>query len=134
MGEIKDVSKAGDCIKRLRGATWGILETVAYTGMLRGLMKLPFEFSDENLNYLHGVFTGLAYLCMFKHFEQNAEFSKDHQKMASLLKEVHTWLKKAKDLYEFSGEVKKYHKNFHPTILWHYYKYSYLAMHHCTLG
>lgn len=134
MSEIKDSSKMGDCLKRLRGASWGISETMKYTGMLRGVMKLPFEFSDENLGYLHSVFTGLAYLCMFKHFEQNPEFSKDHMKMASLLKEIHTWFKKSKDIYEFSSEVRKYHESFHTNIVWNYYKYSYLAMSHCTKG
>lgn len=134
MSEIKDTSKMADCLKRLRAAAWGISETMKYTSMLRGVMKLPFEFSDENLGYMHAMMTGMAYLCMFKAFSANPEFAKDDMKMASLLKEVHGWFNKCKIIYENSNTVRKYQADFHRDVLWNFYKYSYLAITHCITG
>lgn len=134
MSEIKNTDKAQDCLKRFRAAAWGMSETMKYTSTMRTLMKLPDEFADEVLGYLHAMITGMMYLCMFKAFEKNPQFAADQMKMASLLKEVHGYFQACKHIYESSKLVRKHYEKFHDDVLWNFYKYSYLAISYACKG
>lgn len=134
MSEIKNTDKAQDCLKRFRAAAWGMSETMKYTSTMRTLMKLPDEFADEVLGYLHAMITGMMYLCMFKAFEKNPQFAADQMKMASLLKEVHGYFQACKHIFESSKLVRKHYEKFHDDVLWNFYKYSYLAISYACKG
>jgi len=134
MSEIKDTNKAQDILKRFRAAAWGMSETMKYTTTMRTLMKLPDEFADEVLGYLHAMITGMMYLCMFRAFEKTPAFASDDMKMASLLKEVHGYFQACKHIFESSKLVRKHYQKFHNDVLWNFYKYSYLAIHHACKG
>lgn len=127
MDYIKDPSKIKEAMTCLRAAKWGMTECKKVADMMKSVMKLPFEFSDENLAFLNFVFEGLSYLAMFRAFCKNESFSKDQAKMASLSRQIHVCFSKAKSIADEIKTIRSYHEQIIPDVYYNYYKFGYDA-------
>jgi hypothetical protein len=127
-GHDKDVNKLKEALKKLRAAKWAMGETLKFTSMMAGVMKLPFEFSQENLMFLQYMFEALAYQMMMKIFDLNPNFQNDQGPVVSLCREVYVWFSKCKQVLDNSKDVKNYHSALGRLVVYNYYDWGFKTL------